>query len=140
MSESLPKLIRPSLGASVRTVLGHTVVVQGQLSAGEDMVIDGQFEGNIHLDDHCLTVGTEGHVKAEIRARQVIIMGSVTGNLTVREKIEIRQSGHLVGDLVAAAVAIEDGAYFKGSIDIVRGDGSEASREATSRSVVTPST
>ena len=69
-------------GGNPHTVLGRTVVVQGQLSAGEDLLIDGQFEGNISLDDHCLTVGTEGHVKAEIRARQIVILGSVTGNLS----------------------------------------------------------
>ena len=99
------------------------MVAQGQLSSGEDLLIEGQFEGNINLDDHCLTVGTEGHVKAEIRARQVVILGSVTGNVAAREKIEIRRTGHVVGDLVAATVAIEEGAYFKGSIDIARDDG-----------------
>ena len=106
--------------------MGRTVVVQGQLSSGEDLLIEGQFEGTINLDDHCLTVGTEGHVKAEIRARQVVILGSVTGNLAAREKIEIRRTGHVVGDLVAATVAIEEGAYFKGSIDIARDDESGA--------------
>jgi cytoskeletal protein CcmA (bactofilin family) len=126
MSEPTPKSTNPSAAVSPHTILGRTVVVQGQLSAGEDLLIDGQFEGNINLDDHCLTVGTEGHVKAEIRAQQIIILGTVTGNLAAREKIEIRRTGHVVGDLVAATVAIEEGAYFKGSIDIARGDGSEA--------------
>ncbi len=110
-------------------MLGRTVVVQGQLSAGEDLLIEGQFEGTIHLDDHCLTVGTEGHVKAEIHARQVIILGSVTGNVAAREKIEIGRTGRVVGDLVAATVAIEEGAYIKGSIDTARDDASEAARE-----------
>jgi cytoskeletal protein CcmA (bactofilin family) len=121
MSEHTSKSSNPA-AANAHTILGRTVVVQGQLSAGEDLLIDGQFEGNIHLDDHCLTVGTEGHVKADIRARQVVILGSVTGNLSAREKIDIRRTGHVVGDLVAASVAIEEGAYFKGSIDIARGD------------------
>ena len=107
------------------------MVVKGELSAGEDLLIDGQFEGNINLDDHCLTVGTEGRVKAEIHARQVVILGSITGNLTAREKIEIRRTGHVVGDLVAATVAIEEGAYFKGSIDIAREDGPGAAAGAT---------
>ena len=126
MSEPTPKSTNPSAAASPHTLLGRTVVVQGQLSSGEDLLIEGQFEGNINLDDHCLTVGTEGHVKAEIRARQVVILGSVTGNVAAREKIEIRRTGHVVGDLVAATVAIEEGAYFKGSIDIARDDGSGA--------------
>ena len=126
MSEPTPKSTNPSAAGSPHTILGRTVVVQGQLSAGEDLLIDGQFEGTINLSDHCLTVGTDGHVKAEIHARQVIILGSVTGNLAAREKIEIRRTGHVVGDLVAATVAIEEGAYFKGSIDIARADGSGA--------------
>jgi len=98
-------------------------------------MIEGQFEGNVNLDDHCLTVGTEGHVKAEIHARQVVILGTVTGNLVASEKIEIRRTGHVVGDLVAATVAIEEGAYFKGSIDIAR-DGTEAARDTAASSVV----
>ncbi len=136
MSEPTPKSTNPSAAGSPHTVLGRTVVVQGQLSAGEDLLIEGQFEGNVNLDDHCLTVGPEGHVKAEISARQVVILGSVTGNLSAREKIEIRRTGHVVGDLVAATVAIEDGAYFKGSIDIARGDRPEVLREATAPSLV----
>jgi len=129
MSEPTPKSTNPSAAGSPHTLLGRTVVVQGQLSSGEDLLIEGQFEGNINLDDHCLTVGTEGHVKAEIHARQVVILGSVTGNLAAREKVEIRRTGHVVGDLVAATVAIEEGAYFKGSIDIARDDGADASRD-----------
>jgi cytoskeletal protein CcmA (bactofilin family) len=121
MSEPTPKSM-PSVAGSPRTFLGRTVVTQGQLSSGEDLLIEGRFEGNITLDDHCLTIGAEGHVKAEIRARQVVILGAVTGNIEAREKIEIRRTGHVVGDLVAATVAIEEGAYFKGSIDIARGD------------------
>jgi cytoskeletal protein CcmA (bactofilin family) len=125
MSEPTPKSM-PSVAGSQRTFLGRTVVTQGQLSSGEDLLIEGRFEGNITLDDHCLTIGTEGHVKAEIRARQVVILGSLTGNIVAREKVEIRRTGHVVGDLVAASVAIEEGAYFKGSIDIAREEKSEA--------------
>ena len=125
MPEPTSKSLSPSAVAGAHTVLGRTVVIQGQLTAGEDLLIDGQFEGTIKLDSHCLTVGTEGHVKAEVRARQMIILGSVEGNLVAREKVEIRRTGHVVGDLVAGTVAIEEGAYFKGSIDIARGDGAE---------------
>jgi len=130
MSEPTPKASSPSSASSPHTLLGRTVVIQGQLSSGEDLLIEGKFEGNVNLNDHCLTVGAEGNVKAEIRARQVIILGSVTGNLAAREKIEIRRTGHVIGDLVAGTVAIEEGAYFKGSIDISRGDTAEAQRDA----------
>ena len=134
-SNTSPKSTSLPGAGGAHTLLGRTAVVQGQFSAGEDLLIEGQFEGNIHLEDHCLTVGTEGRVKAEIRARQVVILGSVTGNVAAREKIEIRRTGHVVGDLIGATVAIEEGAYFKGSIDIARDDGSEASRD-----IATPST
>ncbi len=130
MSEPVSKATASSAATSSHTVLGRTAVVQGQLSSSEDLLIEGKFEGNVNLNDHCLTVGAEGQVKAEIRARQVVVLGSVTGNVVAREKIEIRRTGHVVGDLVAGSVAIEEGAYFKGSIDITRGD-TEASRGAT---------
>jgi cytoskeletal protein CcmA (bactofilin family) len=113
-----------------QTLLGRTAVVRGQLSGEEDLLVEGQFEGTITLADHCFTVGADGQVKAEIRARQVIILGTVTGNISAREKIEIRRSGHVVGDLLAGAIVIEEGAYFKGSIDILREEAPEASRAA----------
>ncbi|MBZ5672260.1 MAG: polymer-forming cytoskeletal protein [Acidobacteriia bacterium] len=131
MTESTPKVMHPPAPGSPHTLLGRTVVAQGQLSANEDLLIEGQFQGNITLEDHCLTVGTEGHLKAEIRARQVVVQGSVTGNVTAREKVEIRRTGRLMGDLVAATVAIEEGAYFKGSIDISRGEKPEESQDVT---------
>src|SRR5579871_3537587 len=122
MSEPTSKFTAPA-GSGQRTCLGRTIVAQGQIAGGEDLLIDGQFDGTINLEDHCLTIGAEGRVKAEIRARQVIIQGSVTGNIEAREKVDIRRTGHVVGDLVASTVAIEEGAYFKGSIDIARKEG-----------------
>jgi cytoskeletal protein CcmA (bactofilin family) len=129
MSEATTKSPSTFEGESQPTVIGRTIAVQGQLSAEEDLLIDGRFDGTINLDENCLTVGTNGQVKAEIRARQVVVLGAVIGNLSASDKIEIRRTGHVVGDLLAAKVAIEEGAYFKGSVDIVRSDGSDASRE-----------
>jgi cytoskeletal protein CcmA (bactofilin family) len=108
-----------------QTVIGRSMVLRGDLSGKEDLLIEGQFEGTIHLPEHCVTVGANGEVKAETHARQVVILGSVTGNINAGERIEIRKTGRVVGDLVAAAIAIEDGAFFKGSIDIVRDQGRE---------------
>jgi len=110
-----------------KTVLGRSVVVSGELSGAEDLLIEGQLEGTIRLQEHTLTVGQPGQVKAEVNARQVVVLGTVLGNITARERIEIRKTGHVVGDLVSAGVAIEEGAYFKGSIDILR----EEERKAT---------
>ena len=129
MNETTAKVTSttPAYSSQHQTVLGKTVVLRGELSASEDLLIEGQFEGTISLEDHCLTVGADGQVKAEVRARQVVILGSVSGNVLAREKVEIRRSGHMVGDLKAGAVAIEEGAYFKGSIDILREESHEGS-------------
>lgn len=102
------------------TMIGRSITMQGDISGKEDLLIEGQFTGTINLAENCVTVGASGEVKAEVHARHVIVQGSVTGNISAGDKIEIRKTGHVVGDLVAAAIAIEDGAFFKGSIDVVR--------------------
>jgi cytoskeletal protein CcmA (bactofilin family) len=134
MNEMTSKLSSTAAGTSRQTVLGQTVVLKGELSADEDLLIEGQFEGTIALEQHCLTVGPNGQVKAEIRARQAVILGTLTGKVAAREKVEIRRSGHLVGDLTTGAVAIEEGAYFKGSIEILRDEVQEGSRSAPAHS------
>ncbi len=117
-----------TLTAQDGTVLGRSLVLKGELSCNEDLLIEGQFEGTINVQEHCLTVGAQGKVKADIHARQVIVHGSVDGKISARDKVELRKTGHVVGDLVSAGVAIEDGAYFKGSIEIVREGKQEPSR------------
>ena len=72
------------------------------------------------MQDHCLTIGANGKVKAEIQARQVVIYGTVNGNVSARDKIDVRRTGNVTGDLTSASISIEEGAYFKGSIDIIR--------------------
>ncbi|MBZ5516720.1 MAG: polymer-forming cytoskeletal protein [Acidobacteriia bacterium] len=114
-----------------QTLLGQSMVLHGELTGKEDLLIEGQLDGTISLPDHCVTVGSHGEVKAEIHARQISVLGTVNGNLTAREKIEIRKTGQVVGDLVAAAIAIEDGAYLKGSIDIQREQNQAAARSAS---------
>lgn len=120
MPESMPRV--PQIPEPNRTVLGPSITLRGELAGDEDLAIEGQFDGTINLREHCLTVGAQGQVKAEIQAARAIIMGTVTGNITARERIEIRKSGRVLGDLLAPGIAIEDGAYFKGSIEIQRDD------------------
>lgn len=103
-----------------RTQFGRSLTVKGDVSGNEDLMILGQFEGTINVQGHCLTIGPEGKVKAEIQAARVVIHGSVHGNITVRERAEIYKTGHVVGDLIAPGISIEDGAYFKGKIEILR--------------------
>ena len=102
----------------------------------EDLLIEGQFQGTINLPENCVTVGAGGEVKAEVHARQVIVQGMLTGNISAGERIEIRKTGHVVGDLVSAAIAIEDGAFFKGSIDIVRDSPRQVGSAAVTQSVL----
>ncbi|MEJ2008512.1 MAG: polymer-forming cytoskeletal protein [Acidobacteriota bacterium] len=134
MPESIRKDTSVSSQGQVQAVIGRSIVLKGEMSANEDLVIDGQFEGTVNLQDHCLTVGSNGKVKAEIQARQVVILGSVNGNVNAREKIEVRRSGNVTGDLTSASISIEEGAYFKGSIDILREARQEESLPITTAS------
>ncbi|TAM84726.1 MAG: polymer-forming cytoskeletal protein [Acidobacteria bacterium] len=120
MPESIRRDTSGSSQSQVQATIGRSIVLKGELSANEDLVIDGQFEGTVNLQDHCLTVGSNGKIKAEIQARQVVIYGAVNGNVSAREKVEVRRTGNVTGDLRSASVSIEEGAYFKGSIDILR--------------------
>ncbi len=120
MTQTKSRELSSTPSSNDQTVLGESVLFRGELAGGEDMLLEGQFEGNVNLQDHCLTIGPKGQVKAEIRARQVIVYGSVEGNISADEKIEIRKTGHVVGDLLTAGIAIEEGGYFKGSIDLLR--------------------
>ncbi len=120
MTDRKPVVPSPNLPNRSQTFLAPSMLIRGELSGEDDVLIEGQVEGTISVQEHCLTVGPQGQVKAEVRAREVIIQGTVNGNVSGSEKIEIRRTGHVVGDLVTAAIAIEEGAYFKGSIDILR--------------------
>jgi cytoskeletal protein CcmA (bactofilin family) len=126
MPEPMPRTSGPHTSEPTRTVLGPSITLRGELTGDEDLVIEGQFDGKIQLRDHCLTVGAQGQVKAEIQASRVIVQGAVTGNITARERIEIRKTGRVLGDLLAPGISIEDGAYFKGSIEILREEGRPA--------------
>jgi len=118
--------------------IGKSVVIRGELSGSEDLYIDGQVEGTIELREHHLTVGPNGRVQANVNAKEVVIQGSVKGNVRAIDRVEIRKSGSLTGDLVAARVVIEDGAFFKGSIDIQKGGDVHARIPEPKKADVTP--
>src|SRR5208337_4671529 len=101
-------------------VLGKSVIVKGQIFAREDLTIDGEVEGTVELQEHRLTVGPNGKVAATVKAREVVVLGTLEGNVETRDKIHIRKDAKLVGDIKTARIEIEDGAYFKGNIDIVK--------------------
>jgi cytoskeletal protein CcmA (bactofilin family) len=98
--------------------IGKSVVVKGELSGSEDLYIDGQVEGTVELREHNLTIGPHGRVQANVTAKEVVLHGTLKGNVRAVDRVEIRKSGSLVGDVVAARVMIEDGASIKGSVDI----------------------
>jgi len=101
-------------------VIGKSVMIKGQIVSREDLTIDGEVEGTVELQEHRLTIGPHGKVRADIKAREIIVLGNVYGNVDVADKIEIRKDAKLVGDIKTARIVIEDGAYFKGTTDIVR--------------------
>ncbi len=110
----------PSVHAgSGTTIVGETIRIEGQVVGHEEIVVNGELSGQLELDQR-LTVGPKGKVEANIKAKEVIIAGSVKGNVDTIERITLRAGANLVGDVKAAGIVIEDGAYFKGGIDITR--------------------
>ena len=98
--------------------VGRSIIIRGELSGSEDLYIDGQVEGAIELREHNLTIGPNGRIQANINAKEIVIEGGVKGNVHALGRVEIRRTGSLSGDMVAERIVIEDGAFFKGSIDI----------------------
>jgi cytoskeletal protein CcmA (bactofilin family) len=111
-----------------QAVLGKSVIVKGQIFSREDLTIDGEVEGTVELQEHRLTVGPNGKVMASVKAREIVVLGTIHGNVETTDKIDIRKEAKLVGDIKTARIVIEDGAYFKGNIDIIR---AEAPRPVT---------
>lgn len=125
----------PSTASSGTARLGGSLHVKGEITGNEDLHIDGSVEGLVQLEDRKLTVGASAKVTADIIAREVVVYGNVKGNLRARDRIEIKKDGSVVGDLTTARIMIEDGAYFKGSIEIDKtGDAGDSSFEKSSSS------
>ena len=100
--------------------LGPKLKIKGEIIGDEDLRIDSEVEGSISLGGHRLVVGRGARVGAEIVAREVVVHGEVTGDITARDRIEIKKDSSVVGDLTTARIVIEDGGYFKGAIEIDR--------------------
>lgn len=109
-----------SAGPGRTASIGKSVVIKGQLFAREDLYIDGEIEGSVEMLEHRLTVGPNGKIMAGVNAREIVVLGTVHGNVEASDKIEIRKEAKLVGDIRTVRIVIEDGAFFKGSIDIVK--------------------
>jgi cytoskeletal protein CcmA (bactofilin family) len=100
--------------------IGKAVKINGQIHSKEDLYVDGDVEGTVEAPEHKLTIGPNGTVHAAVKAREVVVLGTIQGNVESADRIEIRKDAKLVGDIRTARIIIEDGAYFKGSIDIVK--------------------
>jgi cytoskeletal protein CcmA (bactofilin family) len=122
--EGIPMSTLPERASGFDTsrvaTIGKSVIVKGQIYGREDLYIDGEVDGAVEMPEHRLTIGPNGKVQAGIKAREVVVLGTIHGNVETGDKIEIRKDAKLVGDIKTMRVVIEDGAYFKGSIDIIR--------------------
>ena len=103
-----------------KAMLGNKVIVEGHIRSLEDLTIEGEMEGTIEMLDHRLTIATNGKVRANVKAREVEVLGSIQGKIEAVEKVYIRKSAQLIGDIHSAGIIIEDGGYIKGSIELSR--------------------
>jgi cytoskeletal protein CcmA (bactofilin family) len=111
--------VRPSAPvARDLATLGATLTIKGQITGEEDLQIEGKVEGPISLQGHRLTVGRSARLQSEVKAREVVVYGHASGNLHARERVEIKKDGEVTGDITTSRISIEDGAYFKGHIEI----------------------
>jgi len=129
VSSMPPARFEPENRGGAATI-GKAVKVAGNIYSREDLYVDGDLEGTVEALEHKLTIGPNGTVKATIKAREVVVLGAIHGNVEGAEKIEIRKDAKLTGDIRTARIIIEDGAYFKGSIDIVKPEPKPAPKQA----------
>jgi cytoskeletal protein CcmA (bactofilin family) len=111
--------------------IGKSVVIKGELSGSEDLYIDGTVEGTIQLQGNNLMIGPNGQVHADVNAKGVSVQGKLEGNIRASDRVEMRKSAVILGDIVTQRIAIEDGAYFKGKVEIQRESAKPNSTPAT---------
>ncbi|MDR3774791.1 MAG: polymer-forming cytoskeletal protein [Terracidiphilus sp.] len=105
-----------------QATIGKGLYIKGEITGSESLFIDGKVEGSINLPGNRVTVGRNGQVAANITAREIVVLGKVRGNVSATDRVDIRAEGSLSGDVAAARISIEDGAFFKGGIDIRKPD------------------
>src|SRR5512141_2910581 len=116
--EPAPAPRNAAISTSEQATIGKSLVIKGEVTGSESLYIDGRVEGSINLPGNRVTVGRNGVVNANITAREVVVLGKLKGNLSASDRVDIRNEGSLTGDVVAQRISIEDGAFFKGGIDI----------------------
>jgi len=136
---SRPAPPAPAIETSSRTTatggdqatIGKGLFIKGEITGSESLCIDGKVEGNINLPGSRVTVGRNGQVAANINAREIVVLGKVRGNVSASDRVDIRAEGSLSGDVTVARISIEDGAYFKGGIDIRKPEAKQSSPGST---------
>lgn len=113
-----PEVHRSSGAVSERATIGRSITIKGEVSGDEDLLIQGRVDGSVDLLQHAVTVGADGRVKANINARLISVEGEVEGDLTAQEQVVLRSSARVQGDLTAPRVILEDGATFRGLVDM----------------------
>jgi cytoskeletal protein CcmA (bactofilin family) len=126
--------------ASGSATIGKSVVIKGQIFSREDLVIDGEVEGSVEAIEHRVVVGPNGKVNAGVKAREIMVQGSIRGDVEAGDKIDIRREAKLVGNIKTQRIVIEDGAYFKGSVDIQRAEAAKAPAPAAAAAAPRPQT
>ena len=109
---------RAAASAGDQATIGKGLFIKGEITGSESLFVDGKVEGSINLGGNRVTIGRNGQVAASITAREIVILGKVRGNIAASDRVDIRAEGALTGDVIAARISIEDGAFFKGGIDI----------------------
>jgi cytoskeletal protein CcmA (bactofilin family) len=130
-SSALESASRAGVAAGDQATISKGLFIKGEISGSESLFIDGKVEGSVVLNGNRVTVGRNGHVAASITAREVVVLGKVRGNVTATDRVDIRAEGALTGDVAAARISIEDGAFFKGGIDIRKADAKPAAANNT---------
>ena len=133
-----PKASEPHRSADVGHI-GKSVQIRGELTGSEDLYLDGEIEGSIDLRDHTLIIGPNGKIKAGITARDLVVHGRVEGKVSASGRVELRKSCTLIGDVSTQRIVIEDGAFFKGAIDIKEKDAKPESRKPLAAAAISGS-
>lgn len=108
----------PVRSSSDRATIGRSITIKGEVKGDEDLLIQGKIDGSVTLKEHAVTVGPEGEVKADIGARVITVEGKVEGNLNAQEQVILRNSARVQGNISAPRVVLEDGARFRGGVDM----------------------
>ena len=120
MEEKITSPASSALSAQEQTIIGEHISIEGSIRGKENLVMDGSMKGKIELENHHVTVGSKGRVDGEIRAQHVVVSGELRGNITALGKVEITSKADFYGDIKAKSISVEDGAYFKGMIELDR--------------------